>query len=151
MKLEGVKVECKWNSSLNKIDNHLNIYSQQEDNVFIFFLFLFWREYRLDYHCQKKRKYNRAKEKEAQHVEHWFGLSIIFIEVQYFIITLSHMSSSSTLHIPMNVWPYDVWVSPFFFLLSGSRGKGTWGTVLSWLYACRCPLLWVVSEADTEL
>ena len=41
MKLEGVKLECKWNSSLNKIDNHLNIYSQQEDNVFIFFFFFF--------------------------------------------------------------------------------------------------------------
>ena len=116
-------MECKWNSSLKKIDNHLNKYFQQEDNVFFFF----WREYRRNYHCQKKREYNRAKEKEAQHVEHWFDLSIIFIEVQYSrlyfplkkkkysIVTLPQTSSSSTLHIPMNVWPYDVWVCLFFF------------------------------------
>ena len=39
---------------------------------------------------EKKREYNRAKGKEAPHVEHWFDVSIILIEVQYFIITLHH-------------------------------------------------------------
>ena len=34
---------------------------------------------------------------------------------KYSIVTLPQTSSSSTLHIPMNVWPYDVWVCLFFF------------------------------------
>ena len=89
-------MECKWNSSLKKIDNHLNKYFQQEYNVFFFF----WREYRRNYHCQKKREYNRAKEKEAQHVEHWFDLSIIFIEVQYsrLYFPLKKKKSTPSLH-----------------------------------------------------
>ena len=63
MKLEGVKVECKWNSSLNKIDNHLNIYSQQEDNVFIFFFFFF--DGNTDWIIIAKRKVQQSKGKRS--------------------------------------------------------------------------------------
>ena len=42
---------------------------------------------------------------------------------KYSIVTLPQTSSSSTLHIPMNVWPYDVWVCLFFFFSQSHVGK----------------------------